>query len=233
MGLIDLSPNSPPPSFVYEPPPDDGVNVIYHDADILVLEKPSGLLSVPGKPPDHGDCLETRAQQAFPGARTVHRLDRETSGVVVMGRTAAAHRHLSWQFESRQVTKTYVAWVAGRVAALWGRIDLPLIADWPNRPKQHVNFARGRAAQTDWRVTDRQMGPAGDRTTRLRLTPITGRSHQLRVHLKSIGHPILGDRFYAGEGAAAHERLQLHAETLRLTHPETGAEHLFTSPAPF
>ncbi len=205
---------------------DPGVTVLHADAAILIADKPSGLLSVPAKPPGPQDCLEARLGAAFPGTRLVHRLDRDTSGLMVFARTPLAQRHLGWQFERRQAAKTYVARVAGTVAGEAGRIDLPLICDWPNRPLQMVCHDRGKPAVTDWEVIGREPG-----ATRLRLRPLTGRSHQLRVHLLALGHPILGDNFY-GDAAAA-DRLQLHAETLAFRHPEGGAPVRFESPVPF
>jgi tRNA pseudouridine32 synthase / 23S rRNA pseudouridine746 synthase len=209
--------------------PGTGLHVLHEDAHILVLDKPSGLLAVPAKPPGPQDCLHARAVAAFPDALLIHRLDMETSGVTVFARSRLAQRHLNWQFERRQVRKTYVARVAGRVEGDVGRIDLPLIADWPNRPRQMVCHQRGRTAVTDWRVLTRE--PAA---TRLELHPLTGRSHQLRVHCRSLGHPILGDPFYADPAAlVAAPRLQLHAAALAFRHPDGGAWVEFASPVPF
>jgi tRNA pseudouridine32 synthase / 23S rRNA pseudouridine746 synthase len=202
-----------PPTFLHE------------DGHLLVLDKPSGLLTVPAKPPGPADCLEARLAVARPGALLVHRLDRDTSGVIVFARTRLAQRHLGWQFERRQVAKTYVARVAGQVAGEQGRIDLPLACDWPNRPRQMVR-ADGKPAVTDWEVIARE--PAA---TRLRLRPLTGRSHQLRVHLAELGHPILGDPLY-GDAASA-PRLQLHAESIAFRHPDGGGRVAFSVPAPF
>ncbi|MBP7243309.1 RluA family pseudouridine synthase [Amaricoccus sp.] len=203
-----------------------GLVVLHADDALLVFDKPSGLHTVPAKPPGTQDCLEARARAAFPGARLVHRLDRDTSGIVVMARTALAQRHLGWQFERRQLEKTYVARVAGEVPGEVGRIDLPLIADWPNRPRQMVCHDRGKPSVTDWRVLAREPG-----ATRLELRPLTGRSHQLRVHLLALGFPILGDPLYGDPASAA--RLQLHAASLRLRHPEGGAWIAFAAPTPF
>lgn len=215
------------PDFGPAPPP--GLRLVHADAALLILDKPSGLLSVPAKPPGPSDCLEARVRAAFPEALLVHRLDGDTSGLMVFARTRLAQRHLGWQFERRQVEKTYVARVQGRVAAEAGRIDLPLICDWPNRPLQMVCHMRGKPAVTEWRVLAREA-----EATRLELTPLTGRSHQLRVHLKALGHPILGDRFYAPpEAIAAAPRLQLHAARLAFRHPEGGAWIAFTEPSPF
>jgi len=242
------SPNHPARAFVYAPPSEPFLDVIYADDDILVLNKPSGLLSVPGKADSHRDCLEARACTAYCGARIVHRLDNATSGVMVLAMTKAAHRHLSMQFERRHTSKTYIARVWGHVADETGQVDLPLICDWPNRPKQHVDMSRGKPSQTDWRVlalegsefeeTETPTGSAdtapAPAITRLQLTPLTGRSHQLRVHMLSIGHPILGDRFYAHDTALiAADRLQLHAQSLTLRHPADGRHCTFEAPCPF
>ncbi|MEO0635352.1 MAG: RluA family pseudouridine synthase [Pseudomonadota bacterium] len=214
---------SPPPDFVYAPPSDE-LTVLHVDEHLLVVEKPPGLLSVPGKGADLADCVESRAQSLLPEARIVHRLDMDTSGVMVLARTAQAHRHLGLQFERRHTSKTYEALVKGPVGANAGTIDLPLRCDWPNRPKQMVCFEHGRRSITHWRVLDRSGG-----TTRLELKPVTGRSHQLRVHLMACGHPILGDSFYGTPG----ERLCLHSSTLSIRHPADGSHVTFTSPVPF
>jgi tRNA pseudouridine32 synthase/23S rRNA pseudouridine746 synthase len=204
----------------------DAERLLHADAELLIFDKPSGLLSVPAKPPGPADCLEARAAAAFPGALLVHRLDRDTSGVMVFARSRLAQRHLNWQFERRQVAKTYVARVAGAVAGEAGEIDLPLICDWPNRPRQMVCHTRGKPSRTAWRVLAREPG-----ATRLELCPLTGRSHQLRVHLLALGHPILGDPFYGDAAAAA--RLQLHAARLGLRHPDGGAWVEFAAEVPF
>lgn len=213
----------------YNPPIDPQLDILYQDEDILVVNKPSGLLSVPGKAPDMKDCLESRAQAAVIGARIVHRLDMETSGVMIMARHMDALRHLGRQFEARQTEKTYVARVDGLLEKDEGEVDLPLICDWPNRPKQMVCHERGKHALTRYRVLERE-----DRATRVALYPVTGRSHQLRVHMLSLGHPILGDNLYASGGAlTAAARLQLHARTLTLTHPESMEKLTFEAPVPF
>ncbi|MEM8790726.1 MAG: pseudouridine synthase [Pseudomonadota bacterium] len=213
---------------VYTPPMAE-LEIIHRDHDLLLVAKPSGLLSVPGKPADHRDCLETRVKAACPGALLIHRLDLETSGIMVFAMNPRAQRLINGQFERRVVEKTYVARVAGTVVEESGTIDLPLIADWPNRPMQKVCHAQGKAALTEWQVIERESG-----ATRLELSPKTGRSHQLRVHLREIGHPILGDPFYAPEPAyRAAPRLQLHATRLRLRHPEDGRWCAWESPAPF
>ena len=214
-------------SFVYAPP-DEAAEIIHADHEILVVNKPSGLLSVPGRGEDRADCLIARLRGAFPTVLLVHRLDLDTSGVMIFGLTPHAQRHLARQFEERVVKKTYVARLHGRLEPKEGRVDLPLIVDWPNRPRQMVDHENGRAAQTDWRVI-RHAG----QETRVRLMPVTGRSHQLRVHMLSLGHPILGDPLYAVGEAADFPRLMLHAESLRIRHPDSGVMMSFQVPAPF
>ena len=203
------------------------IPILQTTPDLLFVDKPAGLLSVPGK--TEPDCLEARLRTQHPESLTVHRLDMATSGVMVFARNKSAQRHLGLQFERRHLSKTYIAVVDGVVADDEGHIDLPLRADWPNRPLQMVCHEQGRASQTDWCVLER-----GDNRTRLELTPITGRSHQLRVHLKAIGHVILGDEFYAeGDALAASDRLLLHAHTLSLFNPTGGERISVTSPLPF
>lgn len=209
-------------------PPDTPLEILHHDHEILVANKPPGLLSVPGKGDHLADCLLSRVQAAFPEALLVHRLDRDTSGVMIFALTPHAQRHLGLQFEKRQVKKTYVARVWGEMTEKTGTIDLPLIVDWPNRPRQKVDFDTGKPAQTDWRVIRVEDG-----TTRVRLYPRTGRSHQLRVHMAETGHPILGDPFYATGPARDFDRLMLHAEALRIRHPDGGAGMSFSAPCPF
>lgn len=213
--------------FTYSPP-DVPLSILYQDQAVLVVDKPSGLLSVPGKLEGRADCLEARLRKAFPNALLVHRLDCDTSGVMIFARNKAAQGFLGQEFEQRRAQKTYVARVRGVIAADNGRVDLPLGTDWPNRPRQMVDFAKGRAAVTDWQV----IGRVGNET-RVRLTPHTGRSHQLRVHMLEIGHPILGDPIYDEANAAQWPRLMLHAETLAVHHPETKALTTFSAPCPF
>jgi tRNA pseudouridine32 synthase/23S rRNA pseudouridine746 synthase len=214
-------------AFVYAPPA-GAVTLVHHDRAIVVADKPAGLLSVPGRGEDRADCLIARLRRRFPTVLLVHRLDLDTSGVMVFALTRAAQADLGRQFEARTVEKAYVARLWGRLEPEAGRIDLPLIVDWPNRPRQHVDRAAGRPAQTDWQVIGRAEGE-----TRVRLVPLTGRSHQLRVHMAETGHPILGDTLYAGGAAREHPRLMLHAETLRLRHPDGGETVAFTAPCPF
>ncbi|WP_321974574.1 RluA family pseudouridine synthase [uncultured Cohaesibacter sp.] len=218
-----------PPLLAYNPPSEPYLNVLFEDSHIAVIEKPAGLLSVPGKAEEHWDCLDYRARQRFGDTRIVHRLDMDTSGLMVLARDAISLKGLGRQFEKRKVEKHYIARVWGHVDQEQGCIDLPLICDWPNRPKQMVCFERGKAARTDWLVLDRDAV-----STLVRLTPHTGRSHQLRVHMLSIGHVILGDRFYAeGEALTSVDRLMLHAERLSFIHPVKGEWVEFESPRPF
>ena len=209
-------------------PPADPPRILHQDAQILVADKPSGLLSVPGRGAALSDCLIDRLRRDHPGIRLVHRLDRDTSGVVVFALTAQAQADLNLQFEERRTQKRYVARVAGHPQDARGRIDLPLIVDWPNRPRQKVCHDTGRPARTDWRVLGLEGADA-----RVALVPHTGRTHQLRVHMQALGHPILGDTLYASGAALDWPRLMLHAEELRLRHPETGAALTFRAPVPF
>ncbi|WP_145564702.1 bifunctional tRNA pseudouridine(32) synthase/23S rRNA pseudouridine(746) synthase RluA [Yersinia aldovae] len=193
--------------------------VLYQDEHIIVINKPSGLLSVPGRAPENKDSVMTRIQADYPTAESVHRLDMATSGVIVVALTKAAEREIKRQFREREPKKCYIARVWGHLAQDEGLIDLPLICDWPNRPKQKVCYETGKSAQTEYLVLSRDE----DGSTRVKLSPITGRSHQLRVHMLAMGHPILGDGFYAHpEAKAMASRLQLHAQELCITHPEFG-----------
>lgn len=209
-------------------PPMDPLEVLHLDHEVILVNKPAGLLSVPGRGEHLADCLLSRVQAAFADALLVHRLDRDTSGVMIFAMTPYAQRHLGLQFEKRMTKKTYVARVWGVPEEKKGTIDLPLIVDWPNRPLQMVCHERGKPAQTDWRVTRAE----GD-TARVRLTPHTGRSHQLRVHMLSLGHPILGDPFYANGPALAYPRMMLHSEELRFKHPDGGVTTKVRSKVPF
>ncbi|WP_213999330.1 pseudouridine synthase [Arsukibacterium sp.] len=210
--------------FCYQPPQTPYLDIIYQDDDILVVNKPSGLLSVPGKAAEHWDCLEYRVKLVLPTARIVHRLDMATSGVMVLALNADAQRNLNRQFQLRQTRKQYIARVTGRVVADHGTVCLPLICDWPNRPRQMVCYQRGKASVTHYQVLDRSAD-----VSRLMLTPVTGRSHQLRVHMQMIGHAILGDKFYADAATfAAADRLQLHAELLSFQHPADGKPSIFS-----
>lgn len=209
-------------------PPTDPLDILHEDHEIVVVNKPAGLLSVPGRGEHLADCLLTRVKDVFPQTLLVHRLDRDTSGVMVFAQTPHAQRNLSMQFEKRSVKKTYIARVWGRLEPKSGTVDLPLIVDWPNRPRQMVDHLSGKPAMTDWRVLK-----ASDAESRVRLMPKTGRSHQLRVHMQALGHPILGDPFYAEGEARDHPRLMLHSEELRLRHPDGGEGMKFRAKAPF
>ncbi|MBK3745477.1 RNA pseudouridine synthase [Paraburkholderia aspalathi] len=213
---------------IYNPPLEPYISVIHRDADILVLDKPSGLLSVPGRNPALSDSLATRVQKEFPQALMIHRLDKDTSGVVLMSLNRKAHAKIAAQFEARTTEKSYIAEVWGRVSDDEGLIDLPLAIDPDHKPRHHVDHVNGKPAQTRWQVLG-----YGENSTRLRLYPLTGRTHQLRVHMKALGHVILGDEFYA-DGAAliAADRLLLHAEELSFRHPD-GSDVKFTVPCPF
>ncbi|WJV66281.1 bifunctional tRNA pseudouridine(32) synthase/23S rRNA pseudouridine(746) synthase RluA [Pectobacteriaceae bacterium CE70] len=200
----------------YNPLADPWLHILYQDQHIMVVNKPSGLLSVPGRAPEHKDSIMSRIQADFPQAESVHRLDMATSGVMVVALNKAAERELKRQFREREPKKSYLARVWGTLEQDEGMVDLPLICDWPNRPKQKVCFEQGKAAQTEYQVLARD----DDGTTRVKLMPITGRSHQLRVHMLALGHPILGDGFYAHPAAKAlAPRLLLHAQELCITHP--------------
>ena len=213
----DLSSDAPKADYIV-PLCHEQVEVLYEDPLFLLVSKPSGLLSVPGKHPLNRDCLITRLQMDYPEARIVHRLDLDTSGIMVIALTANSHRNLSKQFEKRETYKSYTAMVFGQVEQTTGAIDLPLISDWPNRPKQMVDFEQGKQALTHYEVLER----LHDRT-RILLKPVTGRSHQLRVHTAEIQHPILGCKFYAHEEAIEMaSRLLLHATELHINHPESG-----------
>ncbi len=210
-------------------PPHDPLEVLHEDHEIVVVNKPAGLLSVPGRGEHLADCLLTRVQLAFPTSLLVHRLDRDTSGVMVFAQTPHAQRNLSMQFEKRSTRKTYVARLEGVVAEKSGTVDLPLIVDWPNRPRQMVDHETGKPAVTDWRLLK-----TGDGESRVRMVPKTGRTHQLRVHMMALGHSILGDPLYAA-GAAREDfdRMMLHSEELRVSHPESGRGMSFRAKAPF
>ncbi len=198
---------------------------LHLDDDLIAVDKPAGLLAVPGR--SEPDCLAARVMACWPDARIVHRLDMATSGLMLFARGAAAQRRLGDAFASRQVRKRYVALVHGRLAGDAGEIDLPLAADWPNRPRQQVDRSHGKPSLTRWRVLARDDAA---HTTRIELAPVTGRSHQLRVHLQAVGHPIVGDTLYGGPAGA---RLMLHAAHLALAHPASGRPLELDCPLPF
>ena len=217
--------------FNYTPPTDNGLDILYKDGELLVINKPAGLLSVPGRDQDKQDCLIRRVQTEFPSALIVHRLDMATSGAMVIALNDDVHRQLSILFERRKVQKRYVAVVDGLVKNSEGLIDLPLITDWPNRPKQMIDHDRGKASRTRYHVMSYDQEA---KTTRLELIPETGRTHQIRVHLMSLGHAILGDRLYASDEVIARaNRLLLHSSYLSFSHPVRGEELEVNSVTPF
>lgn len=213
------------------------LDVVFVDDHLVILNKPSGLLSVPGRGEDKQDCLIARAQSQWPEALTVHRLDMATSGLMVIARGPETQRKLSHAFEIREVSKSYEAIVSGVLQAdvtdsaeRWQDIQMPLLIDWPNRPKSKVDWEHGKPSHTQWRV----MGSALGNATRVELKPITGRTHQLRLHMMAIGHAILGDALYAPpEVQAQSSRLLLHARILRFKHPVTAKWMVFESQVPF
>ncbi|CAI8878889.1 MULTISPECIES: RluA family pseudouridine synthase [Methylococcus] len=211
------------------------IEVVHTDAALLVLSKPSGLLAVPGRGQDKQDCLSARVRARYPDALVVHRLDMATSGLMVMARGIAVQRTLSQSFARREVLKRYEALVHGVLGTPpetengWSSIDLPLLSDWPNRPLQKVDPLRGKPSLTRWRILGHEDG-----ATRVELEPVTGRSHQLRVHLAALGYPVLGDPLYGHEAAKSRAgRLLLHARTLGFFHPVSGEWLEFESPVPF
>ena len=211
------------------------------DASLLVFDKPAGLLCVPGRGPDKQDCLSARAERQWPDAKVVHRLDMATSGLVLMARGIEAQRALNLAFEKRRVHKRYTAVVCGVLRSDpshpmsdgdWHTIDLPLLLDWQNRPRSIVHHAQGKPSLTRWRLAVSEPADPPD-ATRLSLEPVTGRSHQLRVHLQAIGHPIVGDPLYGAASPEPGQRLLLHAEGIQFPHPATGEAMAFVAPCPF
>lgn len=210
-------------------PPQARLEIVHADDLLIAVDKPSGLLSVPGRGEDKADCALSRAQAIYPDALTVHRLDMATSGLLLLARGKEMQRALSGLFERGDVQKRYIADVWGVPEPSAGEINLPLITDWPRRPLQKVDHEIGKPSVTRYETLS-----ASGSIARLALTPLTGRSHQLRVHLAETGHPILGDEFYAtGEALAARPRLALHAERLVFRHPGTGADVELECPCPF
>ncbi|CAH0541491.1 bifunctional tRNA pseudouridine(32) synthase/23S rRNA pseudouridine(746) synthase RluA [Vibrio marisflavi] len=201
----------------YTPPTDPWIDIVFQDDDILVVNKPSGLLSVPGKLQEHYDSMWSRLVEEFAEIQVVHRLDMSTSGLMLLAKNKQAERALKKQFQYRLTHKIYYARVWGNLARDEGEVDLPLICDWPNRPRQKVCFEHGKPSKTLYQVVEREQ-----QTCVVRLLPITGRSHQLRVHMQALGHPIVGDEFYStGEALEFSDRLQLHAAELSFYHPST------------
>ena len=226
----------------YNPPPDCGLDLVYCDESLLVANKPAGLLSVPGRGLEKSDSLTARVQKEFPDALSVHRLDMGTSGLLVFARGADMHQRLSCLFRERAVKKSYIAIVSGRIGSTAGEIDLPLASDWPNRPRQKVDFAIGKPSLTRYFQLAYLKYPThvcmhhgeGDLSAcRVELEPVTGRTHQLRVHMAAIGHPVLGDELYGGNFGNSSERLLLHARELAFIHPLREELLTLTSEAPF
>ena len=217
--------------FIYQPPQSPYLQLVYYDNDIVIANKPSGLLSVPGKAAAHQDSLERRIARVWPQIRVVHRLDMATSGLIVFARHKAAQSALSKQFQARTVEKNYLARVHNQLPAPHGSVELPLRCDWPRRPKQMVCHAHGKSALTHYQVLGYQ---PETNSSLVALTPVTGRSHQLRVHMDALDCPILGDRLYGNsDSQRAAPRLQLHAQLLAFRHPHTDQPMRFTCPATF
>jgi len=226
----------------YQPPRDCGLDIVYCDKSLLVANKPAGLLSVPGRGLEKSDNLTTRIQKEYPDARSVHRLDMSTSGLLVFARGADMHQRLSCLFSERAVMKSYIAIVAGRVVTHSGEVDMPLASDWPNRPKQKVDFAAGKSSLTRYRLLAHTESPyqpsirPGKQVldaSRVELEPVTGRTHQLRVHMAAIGHPVLGDGLYGGNTGSGATRLLLHARKLSFIHPLRPELLTLTAEPPF
>jgi tRNA pseudouridine32 synthase / 23S rRNA pseudouridine746 synthase len=224
-----LSASALPRSHAYAPPADLGLDIVYQDEHVLAINKPSGLLSVPGRSPALQDCALLRVQQRFPHALLVHRLDEATSGLLLLALSPQVQKALSRAFETRQVRKTYLAWVHGLMDASEGVIDAPIRADWPRRPLRMIDHAHGKPARTRHQLL--QKNEQLDQSL-CGLEPETGRTHQLRLHLQYLGHPIVGDRLY-GPPEPSAKRLLLHASSLYLTHPVGGQALWLRCPAPF
>ena len=214
----------------YLPPPNSGLDIIYQDQYLIAVSKPAGLLSVPGRGEDKADSMATRVQSEYADALVAHRLDRDTSGLLVLPRGAAMHRRISLMFEKREMEKSYVAVVLGKLAQEQGVVDQPLLVDWPNRPRHIVDLVNGKSAQTRYKVISYD---AASNMSRVALEPITGRTHQLRVHMQFLAHPIVGDTLYGGNAGGNAARLLLHAHTLDFRHPVSGGVMRLGSPIPF
>jgi len=218
------------PNFVYHPPQSPYLDIIYQDEDIVVLNKPAGLLSVPGREKKHRDSLALRVLRVWPDACVVHRLDLATSGIIILALRKSAQSHIGRQFQQKVIDKTYYARVEGIIVKDSGLIDLPIRCDWENRPRQIVDFEQGKSSQTQWQVIKREK-----QTTVVCLTPLTGRTHQLRVHMQALGHAIVGDEFYATVFGKqfSPQRLALHAASITLTHPTSEQRVTFNCSPPF
>lgn len=226
----------------YDPPRDCGLDIIYCDDSLLIVNKPAGLLSVPGRGMDKADSMTTRVQNKFPDALCVHRLDMSTSGLLLFARGKNMHSLISRLFREHKIHKSYIALVAGRMKITAGEVNLPLGADWPNRPRQKVDFTSGKPALTRYRVLENTENPNYLSThqqepdfaaNRVELEPVTGRTHQLRVHMAAIGHPIFGDALYGGAASKTVERLMLHARALSFVHPLKGVSLALIGEPPF
>ncbi|RYY80586.1 MAG: RNA pseudouridine synthase [Moraxellaceae bacterium] len=215
--------------FIYTPP-QEPLSILYEDDDLIVIDKPAGLLSVPGRLPEHQDSAYLRILESYSMAKVTHRLDMATSGILLFAKHRDAEVAMSKLFQARSVQKNYVALVQGELSGE-GSIDVPLIADWPNRPKQKVDFEIGKPAKTLYQQLDYN---AEQDISRILLAPITGRSHQLRVHLAHIGHPITGDKLYhPSPSSSPLNRLALHASDLAFKHPLQGHHLTLQSTVPF
>lgn len=214
----------------YSPPRGGDLDFVYRDESLLVVNKPSGLLSVPGRGADKSDSLTTRVQQEFPEALSVHRLDMSTSGLLLLARGKEMQMRLSHLFRERKVAKRYVAIITGLPGADMGEVELPVGSDWPNRPRQMVDFTGGKSSLTRFRLLSHD---TVNHTSRVELEPLTGRTHQLRVHMAAIGHPIAGDALYGGAAGAAADRLLLHACMLGFIHPVSAEPLSLFCAAPF
>jgi tRNA pseudouridine32 synthase/23S rRNA pseudouridine746 synthase len=202
----------------YQPPPKQELNIIYEDDSLIIIDKPAGLLTVPGKGEHKQDCLISRVIEMYPEALIVHRLDMATSGLLILARNKTIQGRLGDMFQNKQVNKEYLAVVSGKMKSQQGIINLPLLTDWPNRPRQMIGFVNGKSSITHYSVIKEE---ANNRTL-VKLIPLTGRTHQLRVHMQFIGHPIVGDRLYGINNELTEgKRLLLHATRLRFNHPLT------------
>ena len=207
------------------------ITLVYLDDGLLVIDKPAGLLSQPGRRPEKWDCVIARLQPTYPDAVVVHRLDEPTSGLMMLARGQAMSSGLSRAFRERQIHKRYEAIVDGIMPDDQGSIDIPLNADWPNRPRQKIDYELGKPSLTHYQVMERNHA---ENWTRVDLEPFTGRSHQLRMHLMALGHTILGDPLYADSRVLARApRMYLHAKHLSFTHPISGLPMVFDIPVPF
>jgi len=217
--------------FTYTPPVHEALDIIYKDNDLLVLNKPAGLLSVPGRGEDKQDCLISRVNLEFPSALIIHRLDMSTSGIILVALNKDMQRQMSILFASNKIYKKYIAVVDGVIDIEQGEVDQALICDWPNRPKQKIDPDKGKSSFTSFRIIDKSVQ---DNCCRVELIPETGRTHQLRVHMQFLGHPILGDELYGSEFVADRSsRLLLHASDIKFTHPITGVNLEIDCPVPF